>query len=56
MKPEQARTILGMLESFRKIDRPACDEVDWVALKLSCTRAQAAKKIEQAKTIKENAE
>lgn len=54
MGSREAELILGMLESHKKLERAAVDEVGWVALKLSCSYAKAEKKILMAKAWKAN--
>lgn len=45
MNLTEARTIIGMLERFAALERKATDEVGWVALKLSCDRRTAQRRI-----------
>ncbi len=48
---EQARnvTVRDMLDSFAQLERKATDEIGWIALKLSCSRARAERMIRAAR-------
>jgi hypothetical protein len=49
MTADRRMLILSFLEQFNRLERQNTDETGWIALKLSCTRAQAGKIIEQAR-------
>jgi hypothetical protein len=55
MKPDKLKAddILHRLESFRKLERKSTDEIGWIALAYSCSRAEAEKMIQAATKSKE---
>lgn len=51
MTPERAAQINQWLVDFNAIQHRNTDEAGWIALKLSCTKQQAARFIEQAQRL-----
>lgn len=52
MNKLKADDILHRLESFRQLERKSTDEVGWIALAYSCSKAEAEKMIQAATKFK----
>jgi len=46
---DRAFYVLDFLEQYASLERKATDEIGWIALKFSCSRAQAEKWIAAAR-------
>ena len=44
--------VMARLAVYERLERKATDEVGWISLAFSCTRAKAAKLIEEARRAK----
>lgn len=51
MKKDEAESIVRSLEGFNRLERKNTDEVGWIALRYSCTRAKAERMIETARSL-----
>jgi hypothetical protein len=51
MNVGDARDLAKRIQGFYRLERRATDEVGWIQLAYSCTRAQAEAKIERAKAL-----
>lgn len=53
MTKDEAPSIVRSLTRFDVLERKATDEIGWIALRYSCSRAQAEKKIATARHLAE---